>query len=148
MTNLLRKLLNQLVRSSRAAAPEPSTTAAAKDEADRLIAEGDQSETEGNLREACERYRKAVDVAPGYAKAQLNLGVGLEAVGDADGAIESYEAALAIDPRRLSDWLTPSPRRPPAISYCSVPGCSCLACARSALPPAVSPFFCFATPRL
>jgi protein O-GlcNAc transferase len=46
---------------------------------------------------ACEQYRKAVAAAPGYAKAQLNFGVGLEAIGDSDGAIQAYEAALAID---------------------------------------------------
>jgi len=37
-------------------------------------------------------------VAPDYAKAHLNLGIGLEAAGAAEAAIRSYEAALAIDP--------------------------------------------------
>jgi len=69
-----------------------------KVEADRSIARGDQAEAEGNLREACEHYRKAVEAAPRYAKARLNLGVALESIGDADGAVQSYEAALAIDP--------------------------------------------------
>ncbi|MBI4204996.1 MAG: tetratricopeptide repeat protein [Betaproteobacteria bacterium] len=63
-----------------------------------MIARGNRAETEGNLHEACEQYRKAVNAAPGYARAQLNLGTGLEAIGDADGAILSYEATLAIDP--------------------------------------------------
>lgn len=66
--------------------------------ADRLIAAGNRAETEGNFREACEQYRKAVEAAPGYAKAQLNLGIGLDAIGDADGAIKCFEAARAIDP--------------------------------------------------
>ena len=48
--------------------------------------------------DACEQYRKAVDAAPGYARARLNLGVELEALGDGDGAVNCYEAALAIDP--------------------------------------------------
>lgn len=69
------------------------------DLADALIAEGNRAEDAGGLREACERYRKAVAAAPGYARAHLNLGIGLEASGDADGAIKSFEAALAIEPR-------------------------------------------------
>jgi protein O-GlcNAc transferase len=69
-----------------------------EEEAERLIARGNQAETEGRLHEAHEHYRRAVAIAPGYAKAQLNLGVGLEAIGDAYGASEAYGAALAIDP--------------------------------------------------
>lgn len=71
--------------------------ASAQDLADHLIAQGNRAETEGDFREACEHYRKAVEAAPGYAKAQLNLGIGLEGVGDVGGALAAYEAALAID---------------------------------------------------
>jgi len=67
--------------------------------ADRLIAEGNRAEQQGRLREACELYRAAVGAAPGYASAHLNLGIGLEALGDADAAIRSYESALGSDPR-------------------------------------------------
>ena len=73
--------------------------ASPKDLADTLIAEGNRAEDSGGLREACERYRKAVTAAPGYARAHLNLGIGLEASGDAEGALESFEAALAIEPQ-------------------------------------------------
>jgi predicted O-linked N-acetylglucosamine transferase (SPINDLY family) len=66
--------------------------------ADSLIAEGNRAESAGNLQEACERYREAARVAPRYAKAHLNLGIGLEALGDAAGAIAAHEAALACDP--------------------------------------------------
>lgn len=66
--------------------------------ADALIAEGNRAEDAGRLREACERYRTAVAASPGYARAHLNLGIGLDASGDADGAASSFEAALAIDP--------------------------------------------------
>ena len=72
--------------------------ARANDLADALIAEGNKAENSGNAGEACEQYRKAVAAAPGYAKAHLNLGIGLEAAGDIDAAVRSYEAALAIDP--------------------------------------------------
>jgi protein O-GlcNAc transferase len=73
--------------------------ASPNDLADALITEGNRAEDSGSLREACERYRKAVAAAPGYARAHLNLGIGLEASGDAGGAIKSFEAALAIEPR-------------------------------------------------
>ncbi|HUL91997.1 MAG TPA: tetratricopeptide repeat protein [Burkholderiales bacterium] len=72
--------------------------ASPNDLADALIAEGNRAEDSGRLSEACERYRKAVAAAPGYARAHLNLGIGLEATGDAGGAIESFEAALALEP--------------------------------------------------
>ena len=64
---------------------------------DRLIARGNEVEKDGKLGEACELYRKAVQAAPDYAKAHLNLGIGLEASGDVDAAIGQYEAALVID---------------------------------------------------
>ena len=47
------------------------------DLADALIAEGNKAEDSGRLPEACERYRDAVAAAPRYAKAHLNLGIGL-----------------------------------------------------------------------
>src|SRR5258706_14252637 len=71
--------------------------ARANDLADALIAEGNKAEDSGNPSEACAQSRKAVAAAPGYAKALLNLGIGLEASGDIDAAVRSYEAALAID---------------------------------------------------
>jgi predicted O-linked N-acetylglucosamine transferase (SPINDLY family) len=39
-----------------------------------------------------------VTLAPRYAKAHINLGVALEAMGDGAGAIRSYEQALGSDP--------------------------------------------------
>src|SRR5258708_13471972 len=70
----------------------------ANDLADALMAEGNNPESSGKLAEACEQYRNAVAAAPGYAKPHLNLGIGLEAPGDPDAAISSYEAALAPHP--------------------------------------------------
>ena len=66
--------------------------------ADRLIASGNLAEAAGRLPEACAAYRAAIDAAPRYAPAHLNLGIGLESAGDAAGALQSYEQALALDP--------------------------------------------------
>lgn len=67
------------------------------DEADRLIAQGNQSETQGRMEEACVAYRMAIALAPRYAKAHLNLGIALQAAGDNDAALSSYETALRHD---------------------------------------------------
>jgi protein O-GlcNAc transferase len=75
-----------------------SANSSGNDAADRLIAEGNRAEDAGNLDEACKRYRQALAHAPRYAKAHVNLGIGLEATGDAAGAIACYEEALANDP--------------------------------------------------
>ena len=69
-----------------------STAADSDDAANRLIARGNEAEKDGKLREACELYRKALKAAPGYAKAHLNLGIGLEAAGDIDGAKASCKS--------------------------------------------------------
>ena len=66
-------------------------------DADRLIDEGNRLEQAGELRQACELYRQAVALAPEYAKAHVNLGIGLEALGDLDGAIASHERALQAE---------------------------------------------------
>src|SRR4051812_49957736 len=66
--------------------------------ADRLINEGNRAERAGQLREACALYLQAVGAAPDYGKAHLNLAIALEALGDGEAALASYEAALANDP--------------------------------------------------
>src|SRR5688572_16425366 len=68
------------------------------DAANQLIAEGRRAESEGDLVQACGRYREAVARAPMHPPAHLNLGIGLEASGDADGALKCYEAVLAMEP--------------------------------------------------
>src|SRR5438034_138762 len=65
--------------------------------ADRLIAEGNRAEKDGRLEDARRLYRQGLAAAPGYAAAHLNLGIVLEALGDAESAIRSYETALACD---------------------------------------------------
>ena len=66
--------------------------------AEQLIAEGTRAETAGALQRACDLYRRAVASAPRYAKAHLNLGIALEALGDDAGAVRCYESALALAP--------------------------------------------------
>jgi predicted O-linked N-acetylglucosamine transferase (SPINDLY family) len=95
---MVRKLLNCLVSIVRAPGSGARSPVSPREAADRLIAEGNRAEDAGKVEEACERYREAVRAVPGYAKAHLNLGIGLEAVGDAGRALKAYEAALVIDP--------------------------------------------------
>jgi len=66
--------------------------------ADRLIQSGRIAEEAGRLAEACAMYGEAASAAPNYAPAHLNLGIGLEASGDSEGARRSYERALDLAP--------------------------------------------------
>jgi len=50
------------------------------------------------MEEACAHYRAALAKAPSSASAHLHLGVALESLGDAEGAISAYSAALGVDP--------------------------------------------------
>ena len=70
----------------------------ATDAAERLIAEGNRAEDAGQLEQACALYREAARLAPQSARAHLNLGIALQALGDDAGAIAGYEKALALDP--------------------------------------------------
>ena len=72
-------------------------SAPARDEAERLVVEGNRAEDLGRLEEARDLYRRAVAAAPDYARAHVNLGIALEALGDMEGAAASHRAALAVD---------------------------------------------------
>ena len=87
-------------KSSAAASPTASPVTGFEN-ADLLIADGNRAEEGGDLLGACERYRKAVQIAPHYAPAHLNLGIGLEAIGNIEQACKSFEAALSIDPANV-----------------------------------------------
>jgi predicted O-linked N-acetylglucosamine transferase (SPINDLY family) len=69
----------------------------ASDAAERLIAEGNRAEDAGRLEQACTLYREAVRLAPQSARAHLNLGIALQALGDESGAASGYQRALALD---------------------------------------------------
>ncbi len=74
------------------------TAEGAEEAADRLISDGNMAERAGDVKRARELYARAVETAPGYAKAHLNLGIALEAGGRVDDAAASYRRALALDP--------------------------------------------------
>ena len=67
-----------------------------QDEADRLIVLGNAAEDAGNLPQACAHYREAIALAPRYARAHLNLGIGLEASGDTEEAIAAFVPQLLV----------------------------------------------------
>jgi protein O-GlcNAc transferase len=98
---MLERLLDRLKRRAAALAARTGAAPAAPGSgvaaAERAIAAGNRAEEEGRITEACLRYREAVDAAPAYAKAHLNLGIGLEAAGDAEGALGAYRAAFDLD---------------------------------------------------
>lgn len=54
---------------------------------------------EGNYKKAEEYYRQAIQFAPNYAKAHLELGRVLEAKGDKKGAYTEYEEAVQYNPQ-------------------------------------------------
>jgi Flp pilus assembly protein TadD len=53
---------------------------------------------ENRTAEALEHARRAVAIAPTYAQARNDLGVGLAKAGQIDGAIDEYRRALALEP--------------------------------------------------
>lgn len=65
--------------------------------ADELIASGQVHEDAGRLEQACDCYRRAVQLAPDHVAGHLNLGIALAATGDLDAATRAYEAVLALD---------------------------------------------------
>ena len=81
-----------------ATAPQPASPTGGFEGADLLVADGNRAEEVGDLLRACECYRKAVALAPEYAKAHLNLGIGLEAIGNLEQARQAYDTALRLDP--------------------------------------------------
>ncbi|MBK9608640.1 MAG: tetratricopeptide repeat protein [Betaproteobacteria bacterium] len=74
--------------------PAPAATARAS----RLVDEGNQLEDQGRLDEAMQRYASAIELAPGDARAHLNLGNVLLASGDAQAALAAYARALEARP--------------------------------------------------
>lgn len=95
---MLGKFLKLLGTEKSTAHAVIATPAASPDPIHLLIADGNRAEAAGDFVAACGHYRRAVELAPDNASAHLNLGIGLDAIGNADGARESFERALALDP--------------------------------------------------
>lgn len=70
----------------------------ARAKADELVGSGRSHEDAGQLEQACECYRQAVQLAPDHASAHLNLGIALAALGDEKAAAGAYDVVLALDP--------------------------------------------------
>ncbi|MDE2004760.1 MAG: tetratricopeptide repeat protein, partial [Betaproteobacteria bacterium] len=68
------------------------------EEADRLIAEGHPIEDRGDFEAALLLYRRAVDVAPGYARAHMNVGNALQRLDRIDEALAAQRRAVACAP--------------------------------------------------
>jgi len=96
---MFRRILKRL-SGGNSAGPEGASAIRSSDlaSADSAIAEGNRAEEKGDFSAACEHYREAVAAAPAYAKAHLNLAIGLEARGEIELACRSYETALDFDP--------------------------------------------------
>src|SRR6266568_3312741 len=114
LQRLLTRLTNRLDKLRGGSTRSPAAEASARQSADLMIAEGIRAESSGDPQEACEQYRMAVRAAPRYARAHLNLGIGLQAVGDAEGALSNVHeskgnlpaalAALEFALRLRPDW--------------------------------------------
>lgn len=76
----------------------PGTETDAQARAAQLVDEGNDLADAGRLPEAMQRYEAALALAPGLARAHLNLGNALLARGDTQPALDAYERALAARP--------------------------------------------------
>jgi protein O-GlcNAc transferase len=95
---MFKNLLNRILSPSPSPSPSPGWVPDDVDGADALIAEGNAREDGGDAAQAEALYRRAVALAPGHARAHLNLGIVLAARDDLDGSMKAYEQVLAIAP--------------------------------------------------
>jgi protein O-GlcNAc transferase len=66
--------------------------------ADRQIELGNEHEDNGRFEDALSCYLRAIDEAPDYPRAHLNLASALDRVGRASDAVEALQKALSLDP--------------------------------------------------
>ncbi|HVC47022.1 MAG TPA: tetratricopeptide repeat protein [Terracidiphilus sp.] len=100
----LAKALRGMGDNQRAAQELKTYQQLKKDEATRLqaavsISDGDKALTAGQVKEAVEHYRSAVDAEPNSANYHYKLAIALDHAGDLDGERTQLEAALKIDPK-------------------------------------------------
>jgi Flp pilus assembly protein TadD len=63
---------------------------------------GTQSSNKGNIQDAIQRFKKALEIHPNYLMARNNLGAQYLKLGQWPDAIEQFEAAIAISDKALS----------------------------------------------
>ena len=59
---------------------------------------------QGKHQEAIARYRKAIELDPGFSNAYLNWGLALQGEGDFDGAIVKYQKAIELDAKNSESY--------------------------------------------
>ena len=52
-------------------------------------------------------YRRALELREDFAEAHLNLGVALQAEGESDAAVASFEKALELKPELAKGYFAP-----------------------------------------
>jgi predicted O-linked N-acetylglucosamine transferase (SPINDLY family) len=78
--------------------PDSNSALQRKDQADRILESAHPLEDAGDVVSALSRYREAVDVAPDYARAHLNVGNALRKLERWNDALAAYRKAIMCDP--------------------------------------------------
>ncbi len=93
-------LFNQLGKlwKSTSEGASPLDKSAREEQALQLILQGNDHEAAGNLHEAMQSYKSALEIFPSLAKAHLNLGNALLADGQFEAALTEYHNALRKNP--------------------------------------------------
>jgi predicted O-linked N-acetylglucosamine transferase (SPINDLY family) len=78
--------------------PDPDPRAQQRREADRILEAAHPLEDAGAVDAALLRYREAVDVAPDYARAHMNVGNALRKLERFDDALAAYRKATQCEP--------------------------------------------------
>src|SRR5215468_7000849 len=91
--------LGRFFRDRKATQPAPDASAT---EADRLIAEGNRLEDEGDSKSALTVYQEALLAKPGYPRARLNIANALRQLGRAEQSASILRELLHSSPDYVS----------------------------------------------
>lgn len=92
MNQLLSRLAGIFTKSN------ANTLPTSHEAVDKLIQQGNSLEDKGNPTAALVKFKQAIEIAPAYPRAHLNLGNALLATGQAEKAIFAYREAIRLDP--------------------------------------------------